>query len=58
MKKTDCPKCFGSKQVMEAREDKGFKYEECSLCKGKGIVPEQVAEDFEFSITEDNFEDE
>jgi len=53
-----CPKCFGSAKVMEPKETKGFEYKSCSLCKGKGEVPMQIAEDYIFSVTEENFEDE
>lgn len=53
----DCPKCFGSGEIMEAKATKGFEYKKCTLCKGEGKVPDQVAEDFIFSITEDNFDD-
>jgi len=53
-----CPKCFGSKQIMEPKETKGFEYRICSLCRGKGIVPDQIADDYVFSITEENFDDE
>lgn len=54
----DCPKCFGSKETMEAKDTKGFEYKKCNLCHGEGVVPNEVAEDFIFSITEDNFNDE
>jgi hypothetical protein len=43
---------------MEAKETKGFEYNKCSLCKGEGVVLAEIAEDFIFSITEDNFNDE
>lgn len=53
-----CPKCFGSKQVMEPKESKGFEYKDCTLCNGEGTVSSDVSEDFIFSINEDNFEEE
>ena len=43
---------------MEPKETKGFEYRICSLCRGKGIVPDQIADDYVFSITEENFDDE
>lgn len=57
-KNEDCPKCLGAKEIMEAKKSKGFEYKECNLCKGTGVVPEEIADDFIFSITEENFEDE
>ena len=54
----DCPKCLGAIILMEARETKGFDYCTCTLCKGKGYVPIQLAQDFIFSLTENNFNDE
>lgn len=55
---SDCPKCFGAKVIMEPRVTKGFKYVECSLCGGEGTVLNEIAEDYIFSITEENFDDE
>jgi len=57
MKQVECPKCFGAQQIMEPKQDRGFKYESCSLCKGTGKVPEEISDDYIFSITEENFED-
>jgi len=51
----ECPKCFGSGEIMEAKQTKGFEYVVCNLCRGNGIVSAQVADDYIFSITEDNF---
>ena len=51
----DCPKCLGAKEIMEAKETKGFEYKTCNLCKGEGQVQSEIAEDFIFSITEDDF---
>ena len=53
----ECPKCLGAKEIMTPRETKGFDYKECSLCRGLGIVPTQIAQDFVFSITEENFDE-
>jgi DnaJ-class molecular chaperone len=53
----ECPKCFGAKEIMEPKKDKGFEYNVCSLCKGEGVVSEELADDFEFSINEENFKD-
>jgi hypothetical protein len=53
----DCPKCLGAIVIMEAKDTTGFEYNKCSLCHGEGKVPNEVAEDFIFSITEDNFND-
>jgi hypothetical protein len=52
-----CPKCFGSRKVMEPKLTKGFDYKECSLCHGTGEVLDEIADDFIFSITEENFEE-
>lgn len=53
----ECPKCLGINIIMEGEENKkGFKYRTCSLCKGKGVVPEQLSDDYIFSLNEDNFE--
>ena len=51
-----CPSCVGAKQIMVAKQTKGFEYKTCTLCKGKGTVVSQLAEDYIFSITEDDFE--
>jgi DnaJ-class molecular chaperone len=53
----ECPKCFGAKEVMEPRETKGFEYRTCTLCGGSGIVSTQVAQDFIFSLNEENFDE-
>ena len=55
--KTDCPKCLGAKELMEAKKTTGFEYKTCSLCKGEGEVLTQIADDFIFAINEDNFEE-
>jgi hypothetical protein len=52
----ECPKCFGIVEVMEPLKKKGFKYKTCTLCKGKGTVPKELADDYVFSLNEDNFE--
>jgi len=54
---TECPKCLGIGKIMEAKKTKGFEYKTCSLCNGSGYVDNQIAEDFIFSINENNFED-
>jgi len=53
-----CPKCVGAKEIMVPKESKGFKYVNCNLCNGEGKVHPQIADDFIFAITEDNFETE
>lgn len=58
MKLEICPKCFGSKENMEGKKNKkGFEYKKCNLCKGKGEVHPEIAEDYIFSLNEDNFEE-
>jgi len=52
-----CPKCVGAKEIMEPKPDKGFEYKVCSLCNGAGTVNKELADDFELSLNEDNFED-
>lgn len=54
--KTDCPQCCGAKTIMIPKETKGFEYKECSLCQGTGVVSTQLADDYIFSLNEDNFE--
>lgn len=56
-KKTECPKCLGAKTIMEARETKGFDYNKCSLCNGQGEVNSQLADDYIFSFTEEEVDD-
>lgn len=52
-----CPKCIGAKEIMEPRSTgKGFEYKKCNLCNGKGYVDNVLAQDFELSLNEDNFE--
>jgi hypothetical protein len=53
-----CPQCIGAKEIMVPKETKGFKYINCNLCNGKGLVQSQIADDFIFAMTEDNFESE
>lgn len=52
-----CPKCIGAKEVMEPKASgRGFEYKKCNLCNGKGYVDSELANDFELSLNEDNFE--
>lgn len=53
----ECPRCFGAKEIMEPKETKGFEYKTCTLCGGSGIVSTQVAQDFIFSLNEENFDE-
>lgn len=52
----ECPECVGAKEIMVPKETKGFKYISCSLCNGQGKVHLQIADDFIFAMTEDDFE--
>lgn len=52
----ECPKCLGSKEIMEPKETRGFKYCKCTLCNGTGKVHPQIYDDYIFSLDEDNFE--
>jgi len=52
----ECPKCLGQIKTMEANESVGFKYKTCTLCRGKGTVPKELADDYIFSLNENNFE--
>lgn len=53
----DCPKCLGTGETMEGKKKKkGFEYKVCNLCNGKGKVPDEIANDYIFSLNEDNFE--
>jgi len=55
--KVECPCCLGTGQHMEARETKGFKYEDCTLCDKTGVVEQQIADDYVFANSgEENFE--
>ena len=51
-----CPKCLGAEEIMEPKLDKGFQYNDCSLCKGAGVVTDVLEEDFILSLNEDNLE--
>lgn len=55
--KTTCVKCIGAKKIMTPRETKGFNYEECTLCKGSGEVSIELADDYIFSLNEENYDD-
>ncbi len=55
-KKVQCPCCLGSKQFMEAKLTKGFKYKECKLCDKDGLVEKEIADDFVLSQNEENVE--
>lgn len=55
---TTCPKCLGAQEIMEPKERRGFEYKECNVCNATGIVSEELADDYIFSINEDNFEEE
>lgn len=46
MNQCECPKCLGSKEIMIPRETRGFKYEKCDLCRGDGVVPKELHQDF------------
>ena len=53
----DCPKCLGTGETMEGKKKKkGFEYNICNLCKGRGKVPDEIAKDYVFSLNEDDFE--
>ena len=52
-----CPKCVGAKVIMEPNNTVGFTYKKCNLCQGDGTVNEKLAQDFELSLNEDNFND-
>ena len=53
----DCPKCIGTGETMEGKKKKkGFEYNICNLCKGRGKVPDEIAKDYVFSLNEDDFE--
>ncbi len=55
--KTECPKCLGVTETMEAKPTRGFEYKKCNLCNGEGTVTQELADDFIFSINEENFEE-
>ena len=55
---TICPSCIGAKEIMVAKETKGFEYKTCNLCNGDGYVSNDLAEDFELSLNEDFLIDE
>lgn len=54
--KVECPQCLGTKQVMIAKETKGFEYKDCKLCDEHGKVEQEIADDYIFAMNEDNFE--
>jgi glutaredoxin len=55
--KTECPQCLGTKQVMTAKQTKGFEYKECKLCDENGLVEQEIADDYIFAMSENNFDD-
>lgn len=48
-----CPKCVGAKEIMVAKEARGFEYKQCDLCKGEGYVTQELEEDYVLSLNED-----
>lgn len=48
-----CPKCVGAKEIMVAKEARGFEYKQCDLCNGNGYVTQELAEDYVLSLNED-----
>lgn len=56
--KTTCPCCLGAKEIMEPKKTRGFKYVKCNLCDGKGKVHPEIADDYIFSLDEENYDDE
>lgn len=50
-----CPKCLGGQKVMESKQKRGFEYKTCSLCNGEGTVSSILADDFIFSLNENNY---
>lgn len=54
---TECPQCFGVKELMTPKKTIGFEYKICSLCNGEGEINSEIAADFVFAMNgEDNFE--
>jgi hypothetical protein len=47
-----CPKCIGAKEVMVAKESRGFEYKGCDLCNVKGYVTSELEEDYVLSLNE------
>lgn len=54
MEKVDCPKCLGTKQLMESKPTRGFNYPDCKLCDQNGKVPIEIHDDYILSLNEDN----
>ena len=48
-----CPNCVGAKEIMVAKEARGFEYKECDLCNGDGYVTSELEEDYVLSLNED-----
>lgn len=48
----DCPKCLGAKEIMQSKgnDKKGFKYEKCDICEGRGVVLEVQHQSFVDSL--------
>lgn len=53
---TECPQCFGVKELMTPKKTIGFEYQTCSLCNSEGKINSEIAADFIFAMNEDNFE--
>lgn len=54
---TNCPKCLGVGTLMVSISPtkKGFKYETCDICEGKGVVLPELHQSFVDSLK--TFED-
>ena len=58
MKNKECPKCFGSKEVMIPKDTRGFTYIECDFCDENGQVSPTLYEDYILSLNEDEINNE
>jgi DnaJ-class molecular chaperone len=50
----ECPKCLGTGDVVIPEENNKKLHDvPCQLCKGTGVVHNEIANDFIFSLNED-----
>jgi hypothetical protein len=42
---------------MVAKQTKGFEYKDCTLCDKNGLVEQEIADDYIFAMSENNFDD-
>ena len=60
IKMVTCPSCLGGqdtmviKKVTKENKSRRFTYIKCKLCKGEGVVPTELADDFEHYVQDND----